>query len=363
MTPSGAQTIAAADAISGTVSAAGSWTAPGRIDIAKMQGSCVVVACSNTLYCLHVDAATAAISMRGSATFAHQASALGVFTMSQSVPRPSSGGAAVEPLLVAVGHWMEKKVVLMHYAAPSAASASGPAELQEVCSIELEEQQPRSVACLAASGAWLLLVGTIDGRLLMWRLKPAVGVAAGAATWEATDGCALQISHVEVQLHVMAAAAGALPFVYAHAGHDVIIQPTAAAGPDAAMPPDAGSSPSSNAALPVRLSRVHGSEGLRAIVAVHTSAMAHSMAWVNRHNQLLFGALDRGHQLHWSTAFIGDTPRHVAYQAATNTFVVLTEGEDGRNCMRVVDAGVAGGSAEMLRVASSPYAATTYDPL
>lgn len=167
--------------------------------------------------------------------------------------------------------------------------------------------------------------------------------AGGTGSWAATDGAAIQISRTEVQLHAVAGGpAGEPQFVYAHAGHDVAIRPIEPAATPAATGTTSATSGSGTSCSPVdlvRLSRVHGSEGLRAVCALHTAAMPRSLAYVTPRNTLLFGGLDLAHVLRWSTALIGDTPQHVAYHGATNCFVVLTAAEDGSNCMRVVDAG------------------------
>ena len=47
--------------------------------------------------------------------------------------------------------------------------------------------------------------------------------------------------------------------------------------------------------------RVHGAEGLRGIVGLHTPDLPHSLAWLSPEEELTFGELDPNVQLRWFT--------------------------------------------------------------
>ncbi|KAF5841167.1 hypothetical protein DUNSADRAFT_14170 [Dunaliella salina] len=59
-------------------------------------------------------------------------------------------------------------------------------------------------------------------------------------------------------------------------------------------------------------------------------------AWVTSGNRLLVGEMDPEARLRWTTAFIGETPHHVAHHAPSGCFVMLSEDARGQQWLRLV---------------------------
>lgn len=117
-------------------------------------------------------------------------------------------------------------------------------------------------------------------------------------------------------------------YVYAHSGCDAIFR----------LPTAPSSSPSPSLIDGVQVCRVHGSGSLRAVCHLHTDSMPHSMAWVSHEGRLLFGDLEAEQKLRWTTAYIGDTPLHTAYHAASHCLVAVTKDVAGVQWLRLVHA-------------------------
>ncbi|GAX79364.1 hypothetical protein CEUSTIGMA_g6806.t1, partial [Chlamydomonas eustigma] len=234
----------------------------------------------------------------------------------------------------------------------------------------------------------VLLVGTNGGKVLVWEMSALPEPLTAGVVLKGEEGCSSSfglrvkkqpfevcISNVAVELMewqsgdspvyspsvVGGMIFGAIPqsAVYVHSGSDAIIRlrpPTTPqfpenglvrnVGPTAAGVAHLQTSGSDRALQELTLSqrlevcRLHGSVGLRAVCPVMTDTMpTGSMAWVSREGRLLFGRVQPGaQQLCWTTAYIGDTPHHACYHAASHCHVILTQDASGDSWLRLVHA-------------------------
>ena len=326
VTPAGLRVAGA-----GGEAAAAQWAAPAPVTLAAAHGGCVVLVAGGALHALEVDTASGSVAPRCAPTplgAGAQASALAAFGAAED------GGGE---LLVAVGDWLDRRLRLLRCGAAGKGGAPAAPMAEEAAVALGDRQQPHSIAVARMAGGRVLGVGTLGGGVLLWRLLPAAAAAAPAGRLRLAGGAGLPVSNVAVRLLALpdpdAAAGGGGQMLYAQAGSDALLRDAAGAGSAA------GGAAAAALCDAVRVSRVHGGEGLRALCGLHTPDMPRSAAWVHPTRGLLFGRLDAAHALRWAAGLVGDTPSHVAHHAGAGALVALTHDGAGGRFLRVADAG------------------------
>jgi hypothetical protein len=173
---------------------------PGPLTLAAVRGSTVAIAAGAHVAALLIDPSTGAPSVVATAELAQQASALALIP----APPPPGGASGMDVdgggggpaaaaargdgtgLLVAAGLWVENAVMLLKWPAAggdeqhSSGGAGHPALLEPACRLELDDEQPRSLAALDVAGRTVVLAGTSKGQ---------VGCVARAAGQGAAGSC------------------------------------------------------------------------------------------------------------------------------------------------------------------------------
>lgn len=250
--------------------------------------------------------------------------------------------------------------------APRQHEQPGQQQLTVGCAVELEDEQPRSVAVLPVGGDEVLLVGTNSGRVLMWQIdllerqqQPSqqqgqsnqAGMIAATcdARWVLRHSRTVQISSSSVSLLPLnlppagigsgGSGSSSLPCIYAHAGAGAVVRPIQALvrarqGQSRQQQQHLQSNAlrSSLAATDcLQVSRVCGSEACLSAAPVQSPDMApHSLAWVSASSRLCFGQLDAVHKLRWRSRGLPGSPLAMALHKPSNTLLLVVQA-DGSN--------------------------------
>lgn len=262
---------------------------------------------------------------------------------------------------MAAGLWVDNTVLLMTLPAQatgSAAATAKPIQLQKLCTVELHEEQPRSIALLPVGTADVLLVGGNTGKVLLWEVcVREQQQQQGSISVSLQHPRAVQTSNTSVSLQQswLPAVGGkssdsdfgsrteeqraAAPCVVAHAGAMVVFRANAALLDAVQLQPSSSSAGAAaasglsgdggfSATACVEVSRLCGSEACLGAAPVHTPAMPHSLAWVSAAHRLCFGSIAPEHKLRWRSCGLAGTPLAMAVHQASDTIIVLLAADE-----------------------------------
>ncbi|KAL6758251.1 hypothetical protein V8C86DRAFT_1528735 [Haematococcus lacustris] len=306
--------------------------------------------------------------------------------------QPQGGGVPV----VMLGQWLGHSLLLLpadRLVAPLLALDLGeetarsaallPVPVPASCSAPTPPARPGAAGLGPTAGGcvserWLLAVGTNTGLLLLWDVAVGRGEGAGGGggkgggwqqAWVASCPRQLRISNVAVELSLhpgdpsspsstptplttppdsSPSPSPSSPYLYARSGNDAIIRTRAPSShPLSHLSPQLeagegegqGEGPSGRLAAPqlVEVCRVFGARRLSSLVACGLEGLGRGCAWVTAAGRLMFGQLDPALRLRWRTAYMGDTPQHLAYHSASHCLVVLSQSSCGEQWLRLVD--------------------------
>ncbi|KAJ9512922.1 hypothetical protein QJQ45_029052 [Haematococcus lacustris] len=304
--------------------------------------------------------------------------------------QPQGGGVPV----VMLGQWLGHSLLLLpadRLAAPLLALDLGeetarsaallPVPVPAACSPPTSPAGPGAAGLGATAGGcgserWLLAVGTNTGLLLLWDVVAGSSEGAGGGggkgggwqqAWMASCPRQLCISNVAVELSLhpgdppspsstptllttppdsSPSPSPSSPYLYARSGNDAIIRPRpppshplSHLSPQLEAGEGEGEGPSGRLAAPqlVEVCRVFGARRLSSLVGCGLEGLGRGCAWVTAAGRLMFGQLDPALRLRWRTAYMGDTPQHLAYHSASHCLVVLSQSSCGEQWLRLVD--------------------------
>ncbi|KAJ9513186.1 hypothetical protein QJQ45_029328 [Haematococcus lacustris] len=327
------------------------------------------------------------------ALFPPPPAAIGAWQGAATSPlQPQGSGVPV----VMLGQWLGHSLLLLpadRLAAPLLALDLGeetarsaallPVPVPAACSAPTPPAGPGAAGLGATAGGcgserWLLAVGTNTGLLLLWDVVGGNSEGAGGGggkgggwqqPWVASCPRQLRISNVAVELSLhpgdppspsstptllttppdsSPSPSPSSPYLYARSGNDAIIRPRPPSShPLSHLSPQLGAGegqgegegPSGRLAAPqlVEVCRVFGARRLSSLVGCGLEGLGRGCAWVTAAGRLMFGQLDPALRLRWRTAYMGDTPQHLAYHSASHCLVVLSQSSCGEQWLRLVD--------------------------
>lgn len=271
--------------------------------------------------------------------------------------------------MVAAGLWVDNTILLMTCPAQPDSSAAmqqphqqqqGPAQLQVACCVDLQADQPRSLAVLPVGAADVLLVGSNTGKVLLWEICSSTRQEQDTAqqTVSLQHARAVQISNTSVSLqqawlpdiqpgaqHNSSSTSSTscqspvVRCVVAHAGSMAVLRPNTAllealqgyantSTPHATPAAGVTGLGHVSATACVAVSRLCGSEACLGAASVHTSDMPYSLAWVSNTQQLCFGSIEAEHKLRWRSCGLLGTPLAVAVHQRSDTIVLLLAADE-----------------------------------